>query len=86
LTIRFLGSPQTPTFSPLKEDFSCAQIQRSVGQFFVFFSLVGGGRRALPNVFQSGSQRVPQVPKTFPIAPQFCPIWFAQSSTPMYEN
>jgi hypothetical protein len=36
------------------------------------------------------SHEVPQVPKlfprAFPIAPQFYPIWFAQSSTLMYWN
>jgi hypothetical protein len=26
------------------------------------------------------------LPKMFPIAPRFYPIWFAQSSTPMYIN
>jgi hypothetical protein len=41
--------------------------------------------------FPSSPQRVPKVfpnalPKMFPIAPQFYPLWFAQSSTPMYIN
>jgi hypothetical protein len=40
--------------------------------------------------FSSCSLEVPQVPelflKTFPIAPQIYPIWFAQSSTLMYIN
>ncbi len=50
--------------------------------FFVFFHV--------PNVFPMCSHHVPQVPKlfpkTFPIAHQFYPIWFAQSSTLMYVN
>lgn len=41
-----------------------------------------------PNVFPSGSQSIPQVPKLFlkmfPIPTQFYPIWFGQRSTPMY--
>jgi hypothetical protein len=53
------------------------------GSFLLFFFLV-------PNVFSSCSLEVPQVPnlfpKEFPIAPQFYPIWFAQSSTLMYIN
>jgi len=58
-----------------------------------FFSLKerGGGRTfQFPNVFPSGSQSISQVlnlfPKMFPIPTQFYPIWFAQSSTPMYIN
>jgi hypothetical protein len=53
------------------------------GVFFLFFFLV-------PNVLLSSSFEVPQVPnllpEAFPIAPQFYPIWFAQSSTVMYIN
>jgi hypothetical protein len=50
---------------------------------FLLFSLV-------PNVFSSCSHQNPQVlklfPKAFPMAPQFYPIWFAQSSTLMDIN
>jgi hypothetical protein len=55
------------------------------GFFFCFllFSLV-------PIMFHMCSRKVPQVlkllPKTFPIAPRFYPIWFARSSTLMYIN
>jgi hypothetical protein len=42
------------------------------------------------DMFASCSLEVPQVPKLFPnaisVAPQFYPIWFAQSSTLMYIN
>jgi hypothetical protein len=45
-----------------------------------FFSLV-------PNVFASCPHRVAKFfSKTFPIAHQNYPIWFAQSSTLMYIN
>jgi hypothetical protein len=59
-------------------------------------SVVGGGRflkilpcsQCVPNIFSSCSLEVPQVLKLFlkvlPIAPQFYPIWFVQSSTLTY--
>jgi hypothetical protein len=59
--------------------------------FFPF----GGGGRALFFVFLPCSQCVPNMYswcspnlflKAFPIAPQFYPIWFAQSSTLVYIN
>jgi len=54
------------------------------GVIFWFFFLA-------PNVFPTCSQLVPlRFPKlfleAFPIAPQFYPIWFAQSSTLRYTN
>ncbi len=53
------------------------------GRLFLFFPL-------FPNVFSSCSHRVPQVlklfPKTFPIAPQLYPLWFAQSPTLICRN
>jgi hypothetical protein len=53
------------------------------GRLFLFFPL-------FPNVFPSCSHGVPQVPKlfpkTFPIAPQLYPIWFAQSPTLMIQT
>jgi hypothetical protein len=63
-------------------------------QFFIFWGGVGGDIFLfffpVPNVFSSCSHRVPQVlklfSKMFAIAPQFYPIWFAQSSTLMYIN
>jgi hypothetical protein len=72
-----------------------AQHSLMMGQVFflgvrwwgVFFFLV-------PNVFSTCSHHVPMrffefsscSPKTFPAAPQFYPIWFAQSSTLTYTN
>jgi hypothetical protein len=47
--------------------------------FFPFFPLV-------PNVFPTGSCHVPMRFPKFPIAPQFYPIWFAQSSTLVNMN
>jgi hypothetical protein len=60
----------------------------------VFFSSGRGGRprgkgffSLVPNVFSSCSHGVPKFfSKTFPIAPQIYPIWFAQSSTLMHIN
>jgi hypothetical protein len=50
---------------------------------------VGSCSQCLPNMISSCSFEVPQVPKlfrkVFPITPQFYPIWFAQSSIPMYK-
>jgi hypothetical protein len=65
-------------------DFFFLGLGRGGGGFvFLLFSLV-------PVMFHMCSHKVPQVlkllPKTFPIAPQFYPIWFAQSSTLMYIN
>jgi hypothetical protein len=58
----------------------------------VFF-LLGGWPRGkgifslVPNVSSSCPHRVPKFfSKTFPIASQVYPIWFAQSSTLMYIN
>jgi hypothetical protein len=59
----------------------------------VFFFLGGGIFTFFP-LFPSCSLCVPMrfsdfpscSPKTFPIAPQLYPIWFAQSSTLMYRN
>jgi hypothetical protein len=58
----------------------------------VFFCLAegGGGYFCFFPCSQMCSHGVPQVPKlfpkTFPIAPQLYPIWFAQSPTLMYTN
>jgi hypothetical protein len=55
-----------------------------------FMQLVGSCSQCLPNMISSCSFEVPQVPKLFQkvltITLQFYPIWFAQSSTPMYIN
>ncbi len=61
-----------------------------------FFSLWGGGRGEEFffgwnfSLFSWGSQMVPQVPNLFPKmffkVSQIYPIWFCQSSTPMYIN
>jgi len=52
-----------------------------------FFSFKFGGTGIycfVPNVF---SDVFPDAfLKMFAIAPEFCPIWFAQSSTPLYIN
>jgi hypothetical protein len=57
--------------------------ERGGGGYFLFFPL-------FPNVFSSCSHGVLHIPKlfpkTFPIAPQLYPIWFAQSPTLMYRN
>jgi len=61
-------------------------LRRGEGAIFGFFPC----SQCVLNLLFSGSQRVPQVPKlflqTFPIAPQFHLLWFAQSSTPTYVN
>jgi hypothetical protein len=72
------------------------QLMRRHSMDSIFFCLArGGGRLFLfvllfPNVFPSCSHEVPQVPKlfpkTFPIAPQLYPIWFAPSPTLIYRN
>jgi len=59
-----------------------------VGRVFFFFDLPCS--QCVPNMFSSCSLEVPQVPKlfhnAFPVASQFYPIWFAQSSTLIYIN
>jgi hypothetical protein len=56
------------------------------------FSFWGGveWRELFLSLFSSCSHQIAQVPnlfpKAFPIAPQYYPIWFAQSSTLMYIN
>jgi hypothetical protein len=64
------------------------------GPFFFFLEGTGTGIFILFFVFPlfpSSTQRVPKMfahafPKMFPTAGGFYPIWFAQSSTPMYTN
>ncbi len=56
-----------------------------------FFLFDGRGPHTGLFVFFPCSQSVPKLfpdafAKMFPIAPGFYPIWFAQSSTPMYIN
>jgi hypothetical protein len=57
-----------------------------VGVFFLCVFLPCS--QCVPNMFSACSLEVRQVPtllpKVFPIAPQFYPIWFAQSSALMY--
>jgi hypothetical protein len=62
------------------------------GAVFFFLGRKGGGGDFqlcffVPMMFPMCSQRAPQVvPKTFPIASRFYPIWLTQSSTLMYIN
>jgi hypothetical protein len=70
----------------LKIEISCSSMGRLsmhawTIQFFSFWR--GGGNKNFFVVFPC-SQGVLRCPKMFPIAPEFYPIWFAQSSTPMY--
>jgi len=78
-----------------KEKFHAAneEAQHAIMNNPVFFFLkVGeGGGIGGVFVFPTCSQCVPIMfsnvfPKMFPIAPGFYPIWFAQSSTPLYLN
>ncbi len=63
----------------------CFPCQASPAQL-QFHAANGKAQHALMNDsnFFPCFQAVPRCPKMFPIAPGFYPIWFAQSSTPLY--
>jgi hypothetical protein len=63
--------------------FSCLAEGRRRRRLFLVFSLVP---KCVLILFPWGSPSSDVVPKTFPIAPQLYPIWFAQSPTLMCTN
>jgi len=75
LTLAYMKNGDQHKFHAANEE-----VQHALMNDPVFFFLRAGGGILVLKVFPNA------FPVMFPIVPEFYPIWFAQSSTPLYIN